>query len=111
MAGNCGSEIREYVVVGTRRRLKDRNAGRRLQWESIFRHLQWPSVSRQKEIVRQVDDLSQSMLWNWDVSSAGDSTDVSFALGVDSSAAYEIICDKNYIRRSGIRRLQVKFMG
>ena len=110
MAGNCGSEIREYVVVGTRRRLKDRNAGRRLLGIH-FRHFQWPSVSRQKEIVRQVDDLSQSMHWNWDVSSAGDSTEMSFALSVDSSAAYEIICDKNYIRRSGIRRLQVTFMG
>jgi len=78
-------------------------------WEFIFRRLQWPSISRQKELVRQVDNLSQSMLWNWDVSSAGDSTDMSFALGVDSSAAYEIICDKSYIRRSGVRRLQVMF--
>jgi len=68
--------------------------------ESNFRRLQWTSISRQKELVRQVDDLSQSMLWNWDVSSAGDSTEVSFALGINSSVAYEIICDKNYIQRS-----------
>jgi len=30
IAMNCELEIREYVVMGTRRRLKDRNAGRRL---------------------------------------------------------------------------------
>ena len=33
----------------------------------------------------------------------------SFALGINSSAAYEIICDKRYIRWSGVR-LQVMFM-
>ena len=36
-----------------------------------------------------------SIFWNWDAPSAGDSTDMCLAPGVDSNAAYEI-CDKDY---------------
>ena len=57
-----------------------------------------------------VSIASGSVLWNRDVSSAGDPTKMSFALGSNSSTAYEIICDKGYIHWSGVRRLQVMFL-
>jgi len=36
------------------------------------------------------------VFWNQDTSSAGDSTDMFFAFSIDSSAAYEIIRNKDY---------------
>jgi len=94
-ARNCEPEIREYVVMGTRRKLNCRNVGRRC-WTSNVCCLQYPSISRRKLFVRRIDYQSQSVLRNRDTSSAGDPTDMSFVLSIDSSAAYEIIRNKDY---------------